>query len=116
MGLPENGASPATERLDAGTELDAILAEGRTPDPSNTHELRAHGERARRRVAEKHRPASVPPPHSSTNRRRPADSAVVIVIVIVAALALGGGILLGLAAHEAQLGATLTSWAGWWPL
>ena len=113
MGLPENGASPATERLDAGALLDNILASGRVPDPADSHELPAHLERARRRAVERHPAANAstatnaPPP---PKRRRPADSAVVIVIVIVAVLALGGGILLGLEGHK--LGAALTSWAG----
>ena len=102
MGLPENGVSPATERLDAGAQLDAIIASGRVPDPADSRELPAHLERARRRALERDTLPSaststnVPPPHSLTKRHRPDDSlAVVVVLVAVALLAGVSGFLLG---------------------
>ena len=115
MALTENGTSPASELPDAGAQLDALTAEGRRPNPADILEFPAYLESVRRQVVEKHPPPIVstatnaPPP---LKRRRPADSLEVVVVLIVAALVLGGVILLGMEAHEEQLGATMTSW-GW---
>ena len=91
-----NGWTPTRTPLDAGAQLDAILASGRVPDPADDGDFPAHLERARRRASTATNVPPVPPPHSLTKRHRPDDSlAVVVVLVAEAVLALAAGFLLG---------------------
>ena len=55
----ERDSSPET--MDAGEQLDAIIALGRVPNPMDSRELPAHTERIRRRLAE------TPPPPSAAS-------------------------------------------------
>ena len=101
--------TPASELLDAGAQLDAIIASGRVPDPTDSRELPAHLERARRRAAERHPPPSaasvatrandgVAPPISDLEGtpmvgHRPDDSIVIILLLVL--LGVIAGFLLG---------------------
>ena len=110
--------TPASELLDAGAQLDAIVASGRAPDPTDSRELPAHLERVRRQVVEKHPPSSaarandgVAPPISdlgggATSTARHEPDASIMIVLLVALPALVVGFLLG-----QQV--SLTSLAGW---
>ena len=115
MGLPENGVSPATERLDAGAQLDAFIAEGRVPNPQHPDELPAHLERARRRALEKHPPpgAAGGTPQANDGVAHPEGSALATVLVL--AVTLEVGVLLGILAvvYQPRWWGTLVSLAGW---
>ena len=105
------------ESIDAGAQLDSILASGRTPDPTDSRELAAHLERARRRALEKH-----PPPKATTDVAVQANDGVAppfwkeaLGMTLLLAVTLEFGILLGAWAVMLQW-PPLTSLAGWWPL
>ena len=57
------------EPMDAGEQLDAIIALGRVPNPMDSRELPAHTERIRRRLAE-----TPPPAQAQPAAQRRADS------------------------------------------
>ena len=102
--LSERDSSPET--MDAGAQLDSILASGRTPNPMDSRELPAHMERIRRRVAETPPPPSaasgaaqgrsytMAPPISDLEGtpmegHRPDDSLTIVLLVAVLAVIAG---------------------------